>query len=471
MPTPDAIRFESRMSDSDALMWRIETDPTLRSTIIAVAVFDSEPDRARLIERMDIGSRLVPRLRQRVVGNPFSMAPPRWEVDPNFDLSYHLRFWRAPEGGTLQDVLRLAEPMAMQGFDRARPLWEMVVVDGLADGRAAVILKLHHAITDGVGAVKIASVLFDFEREPAAATTDPAAIPDPPPVHVMNRVERFRDAFEHERRRQAGILNRALPTLLGAAAGVVQDPVGRARRVAEVTGSVARMLAPANAPLSPVMTGRSLSVHFDTLSIPLADAKTVAKQADGRLNDFFVAAVLGGLRFYHEQHRRAPDRLRTSMPINIRDEQTGNVAGNRFAPARFTVPLQIKDPIERMKMVHAMVGQVRAEPALTLVDPLALALRRAPVMVATGLFGSMLRSIDVITSNVPGIPIPIYLAGAQMLSQFPFGPRSGAAINITLLSYVDHIHIGVNTDPAAVPDQAVFQSSLRDGFDELVKLA
>ncbi|HEX9546622.1 MAG TPA: wax ester/triacylglycerol synthase family O-acyltransferase [Acidimicrobiales bacterium] len=467
MPT-HAIRFDSRMSDSDALMWTIESDPVLRSTIIAVAVFDTEPDRARLIERMERGSRLVPRLRQRVVGSPLSLAPPRWEFDPNFDLSYHLRFWRAPEGGTLHDVLRLAAPMAMQGFDRARPLWEMVVVDGLAEGRSGMILKLHHAITDGVGAVKIAAVLFDFEREPGQAQ-EPT--PDPPPVHVMNRLERFRDAFEHERRRQAGILDRALPNLISGAASFVQDPVGRARRSAEVAGSVVRMLAPANAPLSPIMTGRSLSVNFEVLSLPLAEAKAVAKAAGTRLNDFFLAAVLGGLRRYHEQHHAAPARLRTSMPINIRDEQTGDVAGNRFAPARFTVPLQIKDPTERMKVVHALVGQVRAEPALALVDPLALVLRRAPAFVATGLFGSLLRSVDVITSNVPGIPVPIYLAGAQMLSQFPFGPRSGAAINITLLSYLDQIHVGVNTDPAAVPDQAVFAACLTDGFDELLKLA
>jgi diacylglycerol O-acyltransferase len=470
MASADTIRFESRMSDSDALMWRIENDPSLRSTIIGVAVFDRAPERAKLIERMEAGSRLVPRLRQRVVGNPFSIAPPRWEFDPNFDLSYHLRFWRAPEGGTLQDVLRLAEPMAMQGFDRARPLWEMVVVDGLADGRSAMILKLHHAITDGVGAVKIAAVLFDFEREPTTDAGD-QPLPELPPVHVMNRLERFRDAFEHERRRQAGILGRAGPNLLGAAASVIQDPVGRAQRVAEVTGSVARMLAPANSPMSPIMIGRSLSVRFDTLTIPLPEAKAVAKQAGGRLNDFFIAGVLGGLRQYHEQHRTAPDRLRTSMPINIRDEKSGDVAGNRFAPARFTVPLQIKDPIERMKAIHAIVGQVRAEPGLALVDPMAMILRRAPALVATGLFGSLLRSIDVITSNVPGIPVPIYLAGAQMLSQFPFGPRSGAAINVTLLSYLDQIHIGINTDPAAVPDDAEFQTCLSDGFDELLKLA
>jgi WS/DGAT/MGAT family acyltransferase len=461
------MRFEDRMSDTDALMWAIESDPTLRSTIIGVALFDSEPDTARLIEKIERGTRLVPRLRQRVVGNPLSLAPPRWEVDPNFDLSYHLRFWRAPDGGALRDVLRLAAPIAMQGFDRARPLWEMVVIDGLADGRAAAILKLHHAITDGVGAIKIATVLFDFERQPSS---DPGPMPAAPEVHVMSRTQRFVDAFDHERRRQAGILQRLVPNLFGGIAAVAQDPAERARRTGEIAGSVTRMLAPASAPLSPIMTGRSLSVHLDTLSLPLADAKAIAKQAGGRLNDFFVAGVLGGFRLYHDHHGVAPEFLRMSMPINIRNSETANVAGNQFVPTRFPVPLQITDPLERIRTINALITQIRAEPALELVDPLASILKRLPNFLATGLFGSLLRSVDLITSNVPGIPIPIYLAGAQMASQFPFGPRSGAATNITLLSYLDQIHLGVNLDPAAVPDPEVFQACLQEGFDELLKL-
>jgi WS/DGAT/MGAT family acyltransferase len=462
------MRFEDRMSDTDALMWTVESDPSLRSTMIGVAVFDSEPDRGRLIDKIQRGSRLVPRLRQRVVGNPLSLAPPRWEADPNFDLSYHLRFWRAPDGGTLQDVLRLAEPLAMQGFDRARPLWELVVVDGLADGRAACILKLHHAITDGIGVIRIAMVLFDLERH---RDVDTSPLPDLPELHVMNRLERLRDAFDHERRRQAGILRRLVPNVVGGIRDVTQDPTGRARRTGEIAASLARMLAPANGPMSPIMTGRSLSVRLDTMSLPLPDAKAAAKRAGGRLNDFFIAGVLGGLRDYHERQGELPEFLRMSMPISIRDERTADVAGNWFVPTRFPILLQLRDPAERIRAVTALVGQVRAEPALSLVDPFASVLKRIPNFLATGLFGSLGRSVDFVTSNVPGIPVPFYLAGAQMLSQFPFGPRTGAAVNITLLSYVDQLHIGVNIDPAAVPDHELLQACLPDSFDELLKLA
>ncbi|HWW54954.1 MAG TPA: wax ester/triacylglycerol synthase domain-containing protein, partial [Acidimicrobiales bacterium] len=303
----DDLRFEHRMSDSDALMWTIEKDPMLRSTIVAVAALDRAPDHRALAERLERASRLVPRLRQRVVGNPFSLAPPRWEVDPHFDLRYHLRWLRTPAGGDLDQALHLVEPIAMQGFDRARPLWEFYVIEGLADDGAVVALKLHHAITDGVGAVKIGMVLFDLEREPSQPLPE---MPDAPAVHVLHMRERTLDALDHERRRQLGIAKRTPATLARAARRLASDPGGALRTVRETASSAARMLAPSPTPLGPVMRGRSLSVQFDTISLPLEDAKAAAKVAHGKLNDAFVAAMLGGLRRYHDHHGAPVNELR-----------------------------------------------------------------------------------------------------------------------------------------------------------------
>ena len=117
----DAIRFESRMSDSDALMWNIEKDPLLRSTIAVVWLLESAPDHARLEAKIERATRTIPRLRQHVVSNPASIAPPRWEADPSFDLRYHLRWLRAPGAGEVRDVLDFASPVVMAGFDRAQP--------------------------------------------------------------------------------------------------------------------------------------------------------------------------------------------------------------------------------------------------------------------------------------------------------------------------------------------------------------
>ena len=460
------MRFEDRMSDADALMWTIEKDPMLRSTIAAVVVLDRPPDREALTYRLERASRRVPRLRQRVVGNPFSLAPPRWEVDPHFDLSYHVRWLRLPEGSDLDHALPVVEPIAMQGFDRARPLWEFYVLDGLADGGAAIVMKLHHAITDGIGAVKIGMELFDLEARPEVPE-----MPDAPPVRVLNMRERTLDAMDHERRRQLGIARRVPATLGAAVRRLADDPAAAARQVTETIASAGRLLAPAPHPLSPVMRRRSLSVHFDTLSLSLEETKRAAKAAGGRLNDAFVAGVIGGMSRYHE-HLGAPvDALRMTMPINVRNDATEDLAGNAFAPARFLVPLDIADPIARMRRVRELVSQARAEPSLTLLEPMAMFVYRLPTSASTAMFQTMLKGVDFITSNVPGIPVPLYLAGAAVRSQFAFGPMSGAAANLTLVSYQDQIHVGINTDPAAVTDREAFLSCLRDGFAEVLKVA
>lgn len=439
------LQFEQRMSDSDALMWSIEKDPMLRSTITAVFLLDRAPDRARLRHLMERGTRLVPRMRQRVRGNMFSLAPPRWEVDPNFDLDFHLRWVRAGGDRSMRSVLDMAQPLAMQGFDRARPLWEMTVVEDLVDGQAAVVMKVHHAITDGVGAVKIALVMFEMERDAAEAE-----MPEPPPVHVLNPLERLVDAVDHVRRRNLGIALRSAATVTGAVGGLVTDPAGAAHRAADVTSSVGRMLAPATSPLSPLMTGRSLSVHFDTVTVGLADAKAAAHAAGGTLNDAFVAATCAGFRRYHRAMGTPADALRMSMPINVRDEAHADTTGNQFAPARFPIPLTIEDPRDCMGALHELVAGQRAEPALALVEPMAGLLNRLPTTLSTSFFGSMLKGIDLVTSNVPGAPFPMYTAGARIEALFPFGPMAGAAANLTLLSYLDDLLIGVNVDPAAV---------------------
>jgi len=452
------------MSDMDALMWGIEKDPLLRSTITAVAVLDRTPDRARLLDKIDRGTRTIPRLRQKAVSPPLSVAPPAWVTDPNFDLNYHVRWVRAAGDGSLRSLLEIAEPIAMQGFDRARPLWEFTVVEGLADGRAALIQKVHHSVTDGVGGIKLAMMLLDLERDPAP-TTEP--VPDAPQAMAVSRLGLLLEGIAHEQRRQAGIARRTLSQVRDAA----RRPVDVAKAAFDGAASLGRLLAPAFEPLSPVMRDRSLSVRFDTIAVSLTDMKAAAKKADGRLNDAFVAAVAGGLRRYHEHHDAVVPGLRMSMPISIRDDATDALAGNQFVPARFEVPITKKDPVERMRQLRELIRSQRDEPALAATEAIAGILNRLPTSLTTQLFGSMLKGIDFVTSNVPGAPIPVFLAGAKLEANFAFGPLAGSAANVTLLSYQDELHIGVNMDPAAIPDTDVFMSCLNEGFDEVCKVA
>ena len=154
-------RLREAMSASDAVLWNIEHDPVLRSTITAIALFDRAPDWERLSARLEQAVTTVPRLGHRVVTTPLGLGPPRWVLTLHFDLSYHLRRVQAPEPRDLSAVLAIAQPIAMAAFDRERPLWEFTLVEGLADGRAALIQKLHHSLTDGVGGVELALALLD----------------------------------------------------------------------------------------------------------------------------------------------------------------------------------------------------------------------------------------------------------------------------------------------------------------------
>jgi diacylglycerol O-acyltransferase / wax synthase len=465
----DEVEFESRMSAADALMWTIEKDPLLRSTITSVMVFDGPLDHDGMRRRLDRVSRVIPRLRQRVQSHAFSLAPPRWDVDPNFDLDYHLRFIRIghPDApGCLRHVFDIAEPVAMQGFDRARPLWEFVVVDGLDGDRSALITKIHHSITDGVGGIKLLMELLDLERH-----VPDEELPEAPVAAPRGETGRMADALAYQGRRSVGGLAHLAGSARAQAGRVRSDPLGIGTQALATAGSVARMVSPATTPLSPLMTGRSLSVHFDTLGLPIAPLKRAAKLVGGKLNDAFVAGVTGGLGRYHRELGMPVDQLRMTMPINIRRADATAVAGNQFAPARFAVPVGIVDPLARMNAGRELMAAQRREPGLGLSDALAEVINRLPATASTGLFGSMLKGIDFVTSNVPGPPIPVYLVGARLERQIAFGPMTGAAANITVLSYVDELDLGVTTDPRAVDHPDLFMACLRQGFDEIVSLA
>jgi hypothetical protein len=190
----------------------------------------------------------------------------------------------------------------------------------------------------------------------------------------------------------------------------------------------------------------------------------------GTLNDAFVAGICGGMRHYHRIHGAEVDELRMTMPINVREGETEAVAGNQFSPARFTVPIGIANAAKRMQAVKELVRSQRREPALSLLEDISQVLNRLPGAVATALFGSMLKGIDFVTSNVPGPPTDVYLSGARIDEIYGFGPLSGAAANITLFSYRGNLGIAVNTDRAAVRDPSVFVDCMRLGMDEVVKI-
>lgn len=263
----------------------------------------------------------------------------------------------------------------------------------------------------------------------------------------------------------------ALARLPTAVRAVVTNPLGSVLQAGRAAGSAARLLRPVHEPLSPVMTGRSLSLRLDIMTASLPAMKAASKLAGGKLNDAFLAAVAGGLDRYHRLHGAPVAELRMTMPINQRPKEGGLAGGNQFVPARFVFPVAVSEPIERMRQLHELVEAQRSEPALGMAAPIAGVLNRLPADLTTSVFGGMLKAIDVVTTNVPGSPRPVYVSGSRVEATFGYGPLAGAACNVALLSYQDDLHIGVATDPAAVPDPTLFIECLGAGFAEIEKLA
>ena len=458
--------YEERMGDSDALTWTIERDPLLRSTITCVWLLDRMPDLDRAMAKLRHTARVIPRLHQRVVEDPLGVAPPRWAPDPYFDLAYHVRRAGVPGKGSLRDLLDLAEPVAMQAFDRDRPLWELTLVEGLQGGQAGVILKIHHAMSDGVGLVRMTASLIERSREPEGVPEhEPASEPVPEP---WSPVDETLDALRYQASRRMEQGRSAAAAVMHGLASLVRHPRASLQGAAELAASAARLLAPASEPLSPVMTDRGLARRLHALSRPLEDLRRAGKRVGGTVNDAFVAGVAGGLRRYHEALGRSVTELRMTMPVDLRHGETARRAGNQFAPVRFAIPVGLIDPLERMAEIRRRVAAERAEPSLPALEVIAGALNRLPDQAATSAFGAMMKAVDFVTSNVPGPRFPVYVSGAQILAMIPFSPTAGAAVNVTLFSYDGTAHIGVTSDAAAVVDAEHLARCLEAGVDEVI---
>lgn len=462
--------FDDRFNHSDAVLWDIERDPALRTTIVAVALLGRAPEWDRLRRTMVEAAAAVPRLRQRVVATPLRLGPPRWVDDDAFDIDYHLRRVALPRPGGLDEVLELAAPITMAAFDRDRPLWEFTLVEGLDGGRAALVEKVHHCFTDGVGGVQLAGLIVDeaalerrrlAHRAGATAATGGRAGSPSDALAALGRATL--DSARGAARLAAGTA-RAVPQATAAALG---DPARFVRDTTRGVRSVARLLRPASAPLSPIMRGRGLSRRLQAFDVELGGLRKAARTVDGTLNDAFLAAVVGGLVRYHDHHGAVAGDLRVTMPVNLRREDDG-AGSNRFTPVRFAVPGGDDDPSERMRRLGEIARRWRREPALPVSDVIAGALNRLPVSATTALFGSMLKGVDFVATNVPGIAKPVHLAGAEVVRHYGFPPPSGAACGIALLSHRDQACIGVTVDTTAVPDPGVLGACLRDGFAEVL---
>lgn len=450
------------MTDVEALMWNLEKDPHLSASIANITILDTLPDMARLRARLDHAIVMVPRLHQRVVPALGRLAPPEWRDDPEFDLDYHLRTMALPSPGSMRDLLDLAATLINDPFDRTRPLWEFIVIEGLDGDRAAMVQKLHHAITDGEGGIRMSEQFLDLARD----ATEPIAPPRPPPESFeAGLVETTIDTLTHNLRRGLGVARRGME----GAVTTLQHPsriVTLGNEAVELTQSAMRQLVVTDHAHSPLWTQRSLKRRLEVFQVPFDDARAAAKALGGSLNDLFVTAAAGGAAAVHRAAGLPVDELRITMPVSTRSD--GSSGGNAFSPTRVLIPIHIENPVERFEAIHQRLGLIKGEKALGVVGNVAGFANLLPTSLSVRLARQQVETVDLAISNVRGAPFPLFIAGARIEANYPVGPTGGTAWNLTLMSYDGMLDMGLNADLGAVADPAALRAAIEADFSALL---
>lgn len=458
------IHFERKMSDAEGLMWRLEKDPYLSSTFANLSVLDRSPDFDRLRRRMERASIAIPRLRQRVQSAPANLTPPIWVEDPDFDIDFHVRRVALPAPGTMRQMLDLATLITADPFDRTRPLWQFVVIEGLEGGRSVLVEKLHHTIADGEGSVQLSLQFFDFERD----------APEPPPLTRDESDETLAVTMLHNdlwKDVLSGSLKIPL-TLVRQVRDLIADPAqipSHGASTIETVRAVLGQLTDVDPARSPLWTTRSARRHVEVLKAPFVAVRDKARELGGTLNTALLTAASDAAGRYHRALGFPVDELRASMAISTRRTNPADgSSANAFSLARMLVPTAEMSAAERFRRVHEITTDAAAGQSSNTLGAIASLSATLPTAVLTRIGRLQSQTVDFATSNVKGTPLPVYVAGSQIVDNFPLGPLGGVAFNLTLLSHVGSLDMGINNDLGAVTQPELLRDSLAGAFDDLV---
>jgi WS/DGAT/MGAT family acyltransferase len=449
------------LSAWEALMWRAEPDPRTSSTGILLEILDGAPEWDRFVADVTNTVDRVPRLRERIVEPVVPVVQPAWSAVPGFDVAEHLHHVELSGEATDTDVLDLCNTTMRRPLDRTGPPWEMTLVTGLADGRAAVLFRFHHSLSDGLGLIQLLAIAH-------STTADGDAAGDPVATRALRAVVTPTELLHTRLRERVWSTTRStLSQLRQPVLDRITKTPGTLREARDFTQSLVRMLGGTSAPGSPLLAERKPGSRFLTIDVDLVELQQAARARGGSLNDAFVASILGGVRRYHEAHGTMVDAVPLAMPVSLRSANDA-MGGNRFAGIRLPGPVAESDPDERIRIVREQVLAARDEPALAFLDHIAPVLTRLPAAAIIELMATLTTSSDVQVSNIRGLGHPVYLAGQRVLRTYPLGPRPGVAAMIAMITYDGVCCLGINADPAAIPDPEDFRRCLIEGFAEVI---
>jgi WS/DGAT/MGAT family acyltransferase len=461
-----ATRHKDRLSAIDAAFLHQERRAS-HMHVGAILIFEGPPpDYGEFVDHVNSRLHRVPRYRQKLAFPRLEMGRPLWVDDPRLHVEYHVRHTALPAPGSVEQLRQLAGRIFSQRLDRSKPLWEMWLVQGLEQGRFAIISKTHHALVDGVSGVDIASVLFDVSPVPERVTPDEDWAPHQEPSQVDLMAEGVKAAV----RRPLGLAARAVGAL-----GAPGRTLSEVRHSVEALGEVAwASLNPApDTPLN-VPIGPHRRLYW--VRCRLDDFKEIKDSLGGTVNDVVLAVVTGALRRWLRLRGQRTEglELRALVPVSIRAEHQRGELGNRITAMRGPLPVYCNDPVQCLDVVRDAMRDLKeskqalgAEVITSLQDfaPPTLLAQASRLNFSTRLF-------NLIVTNVPGPQLPLYLLGREIAEIVPvaFLPDDHA-LAVAIMSYNGKLDFGLLGDYDALPDIEDIGLFIDDAVVELLEAA
>jgi diacylglycerol O-acyltransferase len=454
-----------RLTGLDSSFLHLERGVTHMHVAGAMVCEGTAPAYEELVEQIVSRLHLVPRYRQRLAFVPFGQGRPVWVDDPHFNVAFHVRHTALPAPGGEEQLRRLCGRVFSQALDRARPLWELWLVEGLADDRFALLSKTHHALVDGISGVDIATVLFDTSPDPVPAGPVPEWIPRPLP----SGAQLLADALL-ERATVPGEIARGVRHTL-------RGPRQVAERLARATvgvGALARIAQ--SAPPSPLNVRIGPHRRFTWVTGDLHDFKTVKNALGGTVNDVVLAVVAGALGRYLRRHGDLDEALvlRAMVPVSVRADVERGALGNRVAAMWSPLPVGLSDPVQRLLEISRKMDGVKDSGQAVGAQVLTELTGFAPptIMAQAARLQTRQRMFNLVVTNVPGPQFPLYMLGRRLEAMYPMVPlAAGQALGVAVMSYDGHVHFGLNADFDSLPDVEDLAGDLRDAIAELVQAA
>jgi WS/DGAT/MGAT family acyltransferase len=457
--------MESLNSLDAAFVDAEDQDQNASFAIASIAIFEGPaPAYEEFLAAITARLPLVPLYRRKLRKVPFNLGPPVWVDDPNFDLRYHVRQTALPAPGGENELRRLMARIMTQRLDRDYPLWEYWLVEGLEQGRWALISKVHHCMVDGVSGTDLYRVIFD-------------ASPEPPPLPAPDQSPVPPEPSGLELAARAALNGVLLPVREGSAIQrALANPELAVRQAADALRGMVRLaeaLPPAARSSLSGPIGRQRRYTWARAS--LDDVKTIKNDLGGTVNDVFLAAITSGFRalLLARGEEPAPSMIPSLVPVSVRSPGEENIYENRVSALVAHLPVDIADPVERLAAIRTQMAALKASNESTAGEAFVSMRQYTPFALASMFvrlaFSIPQREIVTVTTNVPGPQQPLYGLGRRLVEIIPYVPiATTLRTGVSVFTYCGQVTFGVTGDYTTTPDIGVLASGIEDGIAELL---